>query len=680
MINTFFTDPKSIAVIGASNNLEKPGSQMLLNLIRGGFSGKLYPVHPNEKAVHGLSCFNTLDELPQTDMAILAIPAGSCVSTVEKLAELKGTKAFIIASAGFGESGSEGKYYEQQLKELTEKYKLAILGPNCVGALNANYKAFFVSYFPELQPGGVDFVSASGAFAVFVFELAAKMGLRFGEIYSVGNSVDIGIEQVLQYWDEKYIQGKSGRVKLVYAEQIKYPKLLYKHIFNLRKKGCDVLVIKPGESDSGARAALSHTGAMAGDNEAINFLIQKAGAFRCQSREELVYLANIISQHRLKGDRIAVITHAGGPAVMLCDQLQKNKLLIPELDPVTQKKLSALLHPGSSLSNPVDILATGSRLQLAAVLDIVDQLDYIDGIIVIYGKTGLDNLYETFELLHEKIITYSKPVYAVLPSISTAEAEIGHFIKLGHGCYTDEVELAGSLGQSIKEPKVFQAELLIPKITSGTGTIKKILPQDETERILKEAGIPFAETYSVKNIEELERLMPGLRFPLVAKASGLLHKTESGGVITGINNPDELLLSFGKLTRIKEAKGVIIQEMLHGIELFLGGKQHPGIGYSVHTGLGGIFVELMEDRISSLAPVTIEEAEFLIGRLKKQQLFDGFRNMPSVNRNTFATIISNFSNIFINHPEIAEIDLNPLIAAENRIVVVDARIIMDIVA
>ncbi len=677
MFNSALTHPKSIAVIGASNNPGKPGGQLLINLINGGFKGQLYPVNPKESSIQGLHCYNSIDELPQTDMAIIAIPANYCVETVEKMATTKNTKAFIIPSAGFAESGEEGKILEQRLHELAEKYKLAIVGPNCIGVLNSRYKAVFVSPYPILVKNGVDFVSASGAFAVFVFELAGKLGLRFGEIYSVGNSVDISVEQVLQHWDEQYTENKAGKVKLVYVEQIRQPELFFMHVFNLRKKGCHVLVIKPGDSDSGARAALSHTGALAGDHDACDYLIRKAGAIRCLSREEFVYLANILSQRELRGNKLAIITHAGGPAVLLCDQLQKNGYTVPELDAASQKKLAGILHHGSSITNPIDILATGSKEQLASVMDLCYQLDYIDGIIVIYGKTGLDNLYEIFNLLHEKIELYNKPVYPILPSVFTGEAEIKHFTSFGHACYSDEAELANGLGLLKNKPEIFNPEIYIPKPTEREFPVQKVLSDEAVKEILVACNIPYVTSTIVKNETELDQVCTDLKFPVVAKVSGILHKTEHGGVIKDIKNELELHIAFWELIRIKDSKGVMIQEMLSGMELFLGGKKHKGIGYSVHAGLGGIFVELLHDRISTLAPVSYEEALYLLNNLKTQQLFSGFRNQAPISKDSFARLLVNFSGIFIQHPEIAEIDLNPLIANGEKITVVDARIITD---
>lgn len=676
MLNNSLIKPKSIAVIGASNNLNKPGGRLVMNLLEGGFKGAIYPVNPKEAQIQDLNCYAILENLPDTDLAILALPAALCVKTIEEMESTNVTKAFIIISAGFAETGAKGRVFEKQLGTLAKEKHLSIIGPNCIGVLNTNYQAFFVSPLPKVVERGVDFVSASGAFAVFVFELAALQGLKFGSVYSVGNSVTIGVEEVLNFWDESYEPGISGRVKLVYAEQIKNPRLFFKHIHNLRKKGCQIVVLKPGDSEAGARAALSHTGALAGDREAYDLLIHKAGAIRCSSREEMVYLASILSQRELKGNRIVIISHAGGPAVMLSDELHRSGFEIPEIDTESQKTLLEKLHPGSSANNPIDILATANREQLAFTLKFCAQLKYIDGIIVIYGRTGLEDLFQTYALLNETIKNSKKPVYAVLPSVSSGCVEIAHFIDMGHAVYPDEVVLAKCLGKVCYVPSIYGPEIYIPG--SGKENSEKIiLSEEEVRERLKSSNISYAKTQFSRTEDELNDLEE-INFPVAVKVMGILHKTEQNGVMLNVKDKKELGLAFKKLITIQGAKGVLVQEMMKGTELYVGGKMHEGIGWSVHAGLGGIFIELLNDRVSSLAPLSLSEAEQMLTQLKAQQIFEGFRNLPPVNRKAFAHLLVTFSKLFLRYPDIAEIDLNPLISNGDRMTMVDARIIVEV--
>lgn len=676
MINSALLDPKSITIVGASNSLEKPGGGLVKNLLEGGYKGEIYPLNPKQTEVQGLKAYNSLEELPDTDMAVMAIPADIAVKTVDFLAKNKNTKAFIIISAGFSEIGEEGKNLEEKLKDLAKEFDLAIIGPNCIGVINLNYKAVFVSPPPPVVEDGVDFVSASGALAVFLFEVAAQHGLRFNNIYTVGNSLDIGVEDVLQYWDESYQEGKSSDTKMVYVEQIRKPDLFFKHIQSLRRKGCQVIVLKPGDSEAGARAALSHTGAMAGDSKAIGWLIEKAGAIRCYSREELVYLAAVLSQKKLKGKRIAIVTHAGGPAVMLTDALNNSGMEIPEIDEASQKAIMEVLYPGSSASNPIDMLATANHEQLRFVLLHCDKLDYIDGIVVIYGKTGMEDLHVTYKTLSNTIKECSKPVYPVMPSVNTAAEEMRGYIDYGNVAFFDEVVFANALNKAANAPKVYGDELFIPSPDFNDNTKELIaLEEKEVFERLKWAGIPTVNTQILHNEEELNALTD-INYPVVAKVLGILHKTEVNGVVLNIQNFEELKKEFHRLTSIECSTGILIQEMISGgTEIYMGGKMHPGIGYSIHVGVGGIFIELVKDIASMLAPVNLNEAKNMLSQLKAQKLFKGFRNMPPIDKDRFAHIIVAFSNMFKLYPDIAEIDLNPLIAAGDKIIAVDARII-----
>ncbi|MBN2486090.1 MAG: acetate--CoA ligase family protein [Bacteroidales bacterium] len=675
MINETLTNPGSIAIIGASNHMDKPGGRLVYNLIGSGFKGQVYPVNPKEEEICGLKTWNSVNDLPETDLAILAVSAEACIEAATVLVNEKSVRALIVVAAGFAETGPGGKLLEDRLIAMTREKNVSVLGPNCIGLLNQNYKAIFISPPPEIFSGGADFVSASGALAIFILDLAGAFGLRFGSIFSVGNSASIGVEEVLEYWDINFTPQTSGRVKMVYVEQIRKPQKFYSHIRSLTNKGCHVIVSKPGDSLAGARAALSHTGAFAGDSKASALLIEKASAIRCYSREEMVYLACILSQKPLKGKNIAIITQAGGPAVLLSDQLEKNGLAVPELDKKSQEYFSSILIPGSSTHNPVDMLATAHREQLALVLQHCCKLDYIHGLVVIYGKTGMEDLYETFSLLSRETKNCTKPVYSVLPSSNSGKDEISSFIAEGGFAYPDEVMLGRALGILVKHTSNSENELYAANERDSGIENKRVLDEKTVLNRIEHAGLCLARWVTVNSVSQAGEAA-NLQFPLVAKVMGILHKTEVGGVIMPINNSTGLLHAIEQLLSIEGATGVLVQEMLHGTEIFIGGKRHPGIGYSVHAGLGGIFVELAGDVSSCLAPVNFSEARTMLNRLKAQKIFTGYRNLPPVDFGAFAETIVAFSKIFSLYPDIDEIDLNPLIAKGKSIIVADARIII----
>ena len=324
MITKELISPRSIVVVGGSDVTTKPGGNALKNLIDTGYKGELCVVNPKSEFIQGIKAYKTAQELPQTDCAILAIPAKMCPATVETLCKEKGCKAVIIFSAGFQEESHQGAELQKQVVDIVNKYGAALIGPNCIGVITNNYAGVFTKPITNLSPKGVDIISGSGATVVFIMETALKHGVNFSHVFSVGNSAQIGVEDVLKYLDETYQPGISSPVKLMYIESINNPQMLLKHARSLIKKGAHIAAIKAGYSEAGSRAASSHTGALASPDAAVNALFRKAGIIRVYSRTELVNMAMILSMPKPKGKNIAIITHAGGPAVMLTDILGSN--------------------------------------------------------------------------------------------------------------------------------------------------------------------------------------------------------------------------------------------------------------------------------------------------------------------------------------------------------------------
>ena len=429
MINRQLLHPESIVVIGGSNNIHKPGGAVVRNIINGGYQGVLRIVNPKEDEVQGIKVFHDAKEIPPTDLAIIVIPAKMCPATVKLLASEKSVKAFIIISAGFGEETPEGAVLEKEILDTCERYGAALIGPNCIGLLNSWHHSVFTKPIPHLNPQGVDFISGSGATAVFILESAVIKGLQFNSVWSIGNGKQIGIEDVLQYMDENFNAEKDSKVKLLYIENISNPDKLLFHAGSLIRKGCRIAAIKAGSSESGSRAASSHTGAIASSDSAVEALFRKAGIVRCFSREELTTVGCIFTLPPIKGKNFAIVTHAGGPGVMLTDALSKGGLCVPTIDPQIGEELKSKLFPGASVSNPIDILATGTPENLGTAIDYCEnRFDNIDAIMVIFGTPGLVQLYETYDVLHKKIQECKKPVFPILPSLHTAGPEVEEFL------------------------------------------------------------------------------------------------------------------------------------------------------------------------------------------------------------------------------------------------------------
>ena len=686
MINQQLLNPKSIVVIGGSNNVHKPGGAIVRNIKNGGFGGDLRIVNPKEDEVQGIKAHHDVKDIPDTELAVLVVAAKFCPDYVDYLCKEKGTKAFVIISAGFGEETEEGAKLEQRILDTCDKYGAALIGPNCIGLLNRNHHSVFTLPIPNLNPQGVDFVSGSGATAVFILESAVIKGLQFNSVWSIGNGKQIGIEDVLQYMDEHFDANTDSKVKLLYIENISNPDKLLFHASSLIRKGCRIAAIKAGSSESGSRAASSHTGAIASSDSAVEALFRKAGIVRCFSREELTTVGCIFTLPPLKGKNFAIVTHAGGPGVMLTDALSKGGLNVPSLasEPAAEE-LKAQLFAGSSVANPIDFLATGTPEQLGTVIDYCEnKFDNIDAIAVIYGTPGLTQLYEAYDVLDKKIRECKKPIFPVLPSLHTAGPEVAEFLSKGHVNFSDEVTLATALSQIMHTPQPSSTEVQlygvdIQRLHKAINGVKEngYVKPDVVRELLSCAGIPLVPEMVSTSKDELAAFAERVGFPVVAKVVGPLHKSDVGGVALNIRTPEHLALEFDRMMKIKDANGVMVQKMLKGSELFIGAKYEERFGHVVLCGLGGIFVEVLKDVSSGLAPLSYDEAYSMIHSLRGYKILKGTRGQKGINEQKFAEIIVKLSTILRLATEIKEMDINPLLADENDVVAVDARILIE---
>lgn len=682
MINRQLLHPESIVVVGGSNNVHKPGGALVRNLISGGYKGTLRIVNPKEDEVQGIKVFHDAADIPQTDLAVLVIPAPACPDTVELLASQKGVKAFIIISAGFGEETKAGAVLEQRILDSCEKYGAALIGPNCIGLMNSWHHSVFTKPIPTLHDKGVDFISGSGATAVFILESAVIKGLPFNSVWSVGNSKQIGIEDVLQYMDENFDPERDSHIKLLYIENISNPDKLLFHASSLIRKGCRIAAIKAGSSESGSRAASSHTGAIASSDSAVEALFRKAGIVRCYSREELTTVGCIFTLPPLTGRNFAIVTHAGGPGVMLTDALSKGGLNVPKIEGPEAEELKGLLFPGSSVANPIDILATGTPEHLGLAIDYCEnKFKGIDAIFVIFGTPGLVQLYEAYDVLHKKILECKKPIFPILPCLHTAGPEVAEFLKKGHVNFSDEVTLATALTQVMKTPQPASGEIElmgvdVPRIREVIAGIEGngYISPEKVHELFECAGIPMVPEKVSADKAELIAFADKVGYPVVAKVVGPVHKSDVGGVALNIRTAEHLALEFDRMMKIEGATGIMVQKMLKGRELFIGAKYEPRFGHIVLCGLGGIFVEVLKDVSSGLAPLSYDEAYSMIRSLRAYKIIKGTRGQKGVNEKKYAEIIVRLSTLLRFATEIKELDINPLLADEDDVVAVDARI------
>ena len=574
MINRELINPQSIVVVGGSNNVHKPGGRLVRNLLDGKYKGELYVVNAKEDDVQGLKSYHSVHDIPETELAIISIPGPACPEAVDVLAKQKNVKAFIVISAGFGEETHEGAILEEQMLKSINEAGASLIGPNCIGLMNMHYHGVFTQPIPEFHADGVDFISSSGGTALFIIESALTKGLRFSSVWSVGNSKQIGVEEVIEYMDRNFDPVLDSKIKMLYIEQIKNPDKLLYHASSLIRKGCHIAAIKAGSTDVGKRAASSHTGAIANSDSAVEALFRKAGIVRCFSRE-LTTVASIFTLKEVKGKNCAIITHAGGPAVMLADALEKGRLNVPKLDGPLAAELKSKLYPGAAVGNPIDIIGTGTPEHLATAIDFCENcFEDIDLMMVIFGSPGLVKLYDTYEVLHKKMEECKKPIFPVLPSIVTAGPEVKSFVKKGHVNFSDEVTLGTALSRVLNTPKPMSTDIQlygvdVPEVRRiidrlpGSG----YLNPEEVRTLLKAAQIPLVEEFTSTDRDELVAFAKRVKFPVVAKVVGPIHKSDMGGVALNIRSEEHLIFEYERMMRLPDVTAVMVQPMLKGQEL-----------------------------------------------------------------------------------------------------------------
>ena len=693
MINQALLNPRSIVVVGGSNDVQKPGGAVLRNLIEGNFKGDLYVTNLKETEVQGIQSFQDPAQLPEVDLAILAIAAKFIPGTVEMLVNEKNTRGFIILSAGFSEESPEGKLLEQKVVSIIDSVNGSLIGPNCIGVLTPSYHGVFTKPIPQLNPKGCDFISGSGATAVFIMEAGIPKGLTFSQVFSVGNSAQLGVEEILAHLDESFDPATSSRIKLLYIETISKPLMLLKHAASLIRKGCKIAAIKAGSSEAGSRAASSHTGAMISPDDAVDALFRKAGIVRCYGREDLVSVASVFTFPELMGKNMAIITHAGGPAVMLTDALSNAGLNVPKIDSAESQELLAKLYAGSSVANPIDFLATGTAEQLGTIIDYTDQkFDNIDGMAVIFGTPGLTPIFDVYDLLDLKMRSSRKPIFPIMPSLLTAAGEVREFVAKGNVFFPDEVVFGNALARVFHTPKPAPADVELPGVNHEKirsiidASCDGYLAPGSVMGLIDACGIPRAHEAVVNSAGDAIQAATRLGFPVVMKVVGPVHKSDLGGVVLNVKDEASVAREFERMIRLREIKkvdgveqvtettAILIQPMLSGIELIIGAKLEPKFGHLVMCGMGGIFIEVFKDVARGLSPIGNDEALAMVRGLKSYKIIQGFRGQQGVKEELIVDVMLRLSALLEAAPEIVELDFNPLLGSGDMAVVVDARI------
>ncbi|MFH1799381.1 MAG: acetate--CoA ligase alpha subunit [Candidatus Omnitrophota bacterium] len=693
-------EPKAIAVVGASRRTEAVGYAIMKNLVEGGYTGKVFPVNPKADEVLGVKCVPNATQLPENvDLAIFIIPGAAVPAELEACAK-KGARAAIVISAGFREIGGEGVKLENEIKRIADKYGIAMLGPNCLGLINNDpnlcLNASFSGHIPK--NGNIAFVSQSGALATALLDYARGENIGLSKLISLGNKVDVTELEILQYLKDD----PNTDVIMMYLEDIGKGQefiSVAREITGDISKTKPILVIKSGRTAQGAKAASSHTGSLMGADEVYDAVFAQSGVMRVDSAQEMFDLAIVFAnQPLMKGNHVAIVTNAGGPGIMATDACVRFGLQMAEMSPATIAKLKEKLPPTSNFSNPVDVIGDAQHDRYEHALRCVIAEPNVDGVMVLLTPQAMTEAEATAKVIVEVDKESDKTIVACFMGHSDVEAgvavlkehQIPHYMfpedparalaamnryqqwlhrsRTGVKHYNVDRQAADSvLGKAIKDKQ-------------------KFLPINQSMEIFNAYEFPVIPWSFVRTAEDAWEQAVKIGFPVVMKvvSQQIIHKVDVGGVRLNLNSADDVQHAFRDIMAVGErlkAKidGVFMQRMApKGREVILGMKRDPHFGPILMFGLGGIYVEALKDVTFRVAPIRELSAYDMLRDIRAFKLLEGVRGEPPADLEAIADCLKRLSQLSCDHPEIEEIDINPLMVyGEGKGAgVIDARVIL----
>ncbi len=693
--------PKAIAVFGASTRKNAVGTRLYQNLLDAGFAGPIYPINPKHRKLNGKRCYASIKDIhDHIDLVVITTPASTVPEIIHECGE-HGVRVAIIISAGFGEGDGAGLHLQQQILQEAARYEMRIMGPNCLGIIRTRQRLNATFTKSMAQPGSLALVSQSGALCTAILDWAAPRHIGFSTVVSLGSASDIDFGDVLDY----LALDPATQSILLYIEGIRDARSFMSGL-RAAARLKPVVVIKVGRHQEGSRAAMSHTGAMVGSDDVFDVALQRAGAVRAMSIEQLFSAAQLLATHnRVKGDRLAIVTNGGGPGVMATDRAIDLGLSLASFEEQTLQALNTLLPEHWSHANPVDILgdATQQRFEGATQACLAD--DNVDGVVVILTPQAMTDPTSAAQGVinagrdrHKPLLTCwmgetqvedARDLFAdnKIPSFPTPEASIEAFSYLAsfHRNQQLLMQVPGPLGKR-STPDIEGAQLIIDGVLAEH---RAVLNSLESRAILTAFGIPVTTAIEAHSANEALVAAESLGFPVAMKisASGLSHKTDVGGVRLNINDAHAVRTTYNDMvSTIKEkfpdsgVRGVTIEKMhnaVSGRELIVGIIKDPVFGPVISFGSGGTAVEVQHDRAVSLPPLNTFIVRNLIERTRVSRLLGEFRNLPAVNMHALEQLLLRVSEIACELPRVMELDINPIIADENGVIALDARITID---
>jgi len=687
--------PQSIAVIGASRRESNMGRQIVHNLIEYGFTGSVYPVNPHSPSICSVRAYPHVAELPEApDVAVIVVPKEHVLDTVEECGAAK-VKGLIVISAGFREVGGDGVAREAQLMEIVRRRGMRMIGPNCMGVINADPAiSMNATFAPTMPPfGHAAFVSQSGALGLSVLDYARSYGIGISQFVSIGNNPDVNSNDLLERWETD----DAVKVILMYVENFGNPRHFLELAQRITKKK-PIIVVKSGRSRAGARAASSHTGALATSDVAVDAMLAQAGVLRASSVEDLFDMAmgfGVPSPPRSR--RTAVLTNAGGPGILAADAMEAHGLELVELSAATVVALRPLFPAEASIRNPLDMIASATPAGYKAALTAFLADPNIDAVVPIFVPPFGVRQEDVCEAIAGAAATVpSKPMLAVLMGLEGLPQGRAELHEAGIPAYIFPESAARALNAlnwwrewSTREPARYQPRTIDAAsanavLSSARAAKRDQLTQVESIALLRAYGIPVADIRFAVRAQDLAVAGDAVGFPLAMKLASpdITHKSDVGGVRLGIANGAELLAAHSEMMATVKAKapaaridGVVLQKMVSGgRETIAGIARDANFGAQLMFGLGGVFVEALQDVMFRLAPVDEAQAMDMLRGIRGAKVLDGARGAPPVAKHAIADVLVRLGQLAMEHPEIAELDINPLLAFEHGVVAVDARV------
>ncbi|MFU8843169.1 MAG: GNAT family N-acetyltransferase [Bacteroidales bacterium] len=694
--------PKRIALIGVSNDPGSLGGITLRNLVGGGYNGVVYPVNPKREAVFGIPCFPDVKSLPKTpDLAVIMTSAKFVPQIVKDCGEA-GVHGIIIMSAGFKESGPDGKKLEDQVSEEVKKHPdMRVIGPNCLGIIVPGFSmnVSFASSMPK--KGHVAFISQSGALCTSVLDWAHETNVGFSYFVSIGNSMDVNFGDLIDYFG----QDPNTKSIVLYVESITQARAFMSAARAFARKK-PIIVYKAGRFPESAEAAASHTGAMASEDAVYDAVFRRAGLSRVYDIGDIFDFTDLIGRKRApKGSGLAIVTNAGGPGVMATDTLISMEGRLVKLTDETMQKLDEYLPPFWSHGNPVDVLGDSTPERFARATELVLEDENVNAVLVILTPQAMTAPTETAKAIAKLSEKSTKPLMAAwlggasmregmqvfsnagIAAYETPEQAIRAFMTLSY--YSKNLQMLFETPQEVPVTFSYDRTELRRKYIEGVFPKMKILSEDDSKMLVNDYGIDTTHPELAKTEDEAVKIAKKKTYPVVLKifSHDIIHKTDVGGVVLNIENEEMLRATYRNLLksvkeRAPEAKieGITVQRMIRSkdsVELIVGIKKDPVFGTVMLVGMGGVSAELFNDRRLEFPPLNEQLARQMLKSLKIYPLLTGYRGSEPKNMDKLIEVLIRVSYLAADYPEIEELDINPLIVTTNDVIALDARIVVD---